>query len=346
MNNNLGFAHRAWLIALFLFIAVVTCYPAFTRYSLYSDSGPSDEKNYIQIYQGRSLTSIERPFRYRVMVPWLARLMPSPPKWLRIYYNINDDKVIQYKFGLVNILGLTLAAYWLFAYLVKMGFAPWQGVLGVMLYFTSFEVAVNSGMATVDTWAYAFLILCFYLLQSKNHPLLGLAVLLGMFFKETTIFCIFGVFAYSKSRKELMKRSLWLIPGTVAYLIFRLKFITIQDAPLYSLGMVLKNMKGLFDFNHFLYLTIQFALTFGPLWVLAYLGWKQRRLLPNFPAARLLLFASSIMLIPLILPMSPSRIWFLTFPFIVPLALLGLLQQLPVRKNAPEKDTPTEPAEN
>ena len=68
-------------------------------------------------------------------------------------------------------------------------------------------------------------------------------------------------------------------------------------------------------------------LSFGALWIPALVGWRLAT--PGSPLHRWRPLIPIVLLTPLLLVTDLQRVWFLAFPFVLPLALLGIRSWLP-----------------
>ena len=68
-----------------------------------------DVAQYAAIYRGADLDGVIKPYRYRFVLPVLARFVPLPPQTLLDYFDMTDAKVMAYRFAVVNAVGLFAA---------------------------------------------------------------------------------------------------------------------------------------------------------------------------------------------------------------------------------------------
>src|SRR5690349_520842 len=93
-------------------------YSPMAKYQLYEPGlggRTGDTGQYISMYQGVPLGEIVKPFRFRVFTPYVARLVPLPPHGLLRYFDMTPDKVVQYRFGATNLIGLAMSGVLLVA---------------------------------------------------------------------------------------------------------------------------------------------------------------------------------------------------------------------------------------
>jgi hypothetical protein len=319
----------AWALALFVFLAGVVCYAPITKYELY-DSGPgvvaSDIAFYVAMYQGKPLQDVERPYRYRVGTPWLAAQVPFLPDFLASRYTIDADKVIKFKFAVANMGLLVLTAMALWLWVPKLGFSPREALLTGLLFFGCFHVVVNAGTAMVEAGAYAGLAVG--LLAAFGGPAwsFGLAFAVGLFFKETALLLLPAVaLAFEGPRRWRLLA--WAIPGLGVYTWFRLVAYPGGAGPQYSLDLAQRSLGYLVSPSFAAYVLVEFVLCFGPLWLLAGKGWRQTA--PGHPLRRLMPMALLAVAAPFALHTVYGRVFFLSFPVVLPLAVLGLRELWP-----------------
>ncbi len=307
-----------------------------SRYQLYEPGlggRPGDTGQYVRIYQGTPLGQIIKPFRYRVFTPYLARVMPLPPQALLRQFDMTPDKVVQYRFGVANMLGLALSGMLLIALCEAFGLeAPWA-VLGALLFYTSFNVISFAGAPMVDAWAYAFLLLG--LLAAVRGSLIWLAVacLVGMLAKETTLLLVPSVLLLADPRRAKLMKLAALIPGVVVYAAFRR---TVSPGG-YSFpsdpGTALSG--AIWRFQHRPYLwwvAFEGATAFGALLPLALIGALSLRKDPRAPLSRLSWLVPLTLIPPFLnavgIGAGIGRIWFYSFPAMIPLTLVGFRRVL------------------
>src|SRR5690349_13441302 len=95
---------RAWaaIALLCLCASAALVYPPITKYDLYDPGLGGHEGDvglYVRMEQGVPLSGIARPWRYRVLTPFMARLIPELPHALARYFDLSADKRIQFRFG-------------------------------------------------------------------------------------------------------------------------------------------------------------------------------------------------------------------------------------------------------
>src|SRR5690349_13944073 len=113
---------RLALGAIFASVAIAIVYVGVAKFDL-NDPATNDVHQYIALYRGHSIDRIVKPFRYRLVVPELARLIPNPPATLLHGSDITSNKIVKLKFGVVNAAFLFVGAWSLLLLLTTLGFS-------------------------------------------------------------------------------------------------------------------------------------------------------------------------------------------------------------------------------
>lgn len=178
------------LLLLFITISFSIVYTPVTKVDL-NDDAIGDTKIYIAMYKGQTLKEIPKPFRYRFLIPYLARIIPAPPHFLTQGFQIDSIKVIKFKFGVINAIGLAMAAWFLFLFCSRLGFNNYLSIIGSFLFLTSFYILNYAGLPYADAFAYFFLISCLYAIYINNNVMLLFLFSVGIFAKETIILYLY-----------------------------------------------------------------------------------------------------------------------------------------------------------
>jgi hypothetical protein len=322
------------LICLWASAALV--YPAITKYVLYEPGfggKAGDTGQYVRMYQGVPLGEIIRPFRYRVFTPYLARLVPSIPHGLLRYFDVTPDKLVQYHFGIVNMLGLAVSGLLLVHLCQLLGFPLLQGLLGALLFYTSFPVVNYAGAPMVDAWAYAFMLLGLVAVLRGSLAWLAIASILGMLAKETTLIVIPALLLLDRRPMAKVQQLAAMLPGIAFYLVFRLVLYPggygFSSNPILALqNLISRLQQGTFLW----WILLEGFTAFGLLCPLAILGAWSLRDRPRDPLMRLAWLVPAVLLLPLVnalgIGSGIGRIWFYSFPAMIPLTLVGLQRLL------------------
>ena len=311
-----------------------------SKYPLYEPGlggAEGDVGQYVKIYQGRPLMEVARPFRYRVFTPVLARAIPLVPRSLLRYFDVGPEKLIQYHFGMANLLGLALSGLLLVMLCEALGFALHEGVLAAFLFYTAFPVVNFGGTPLDEAWAYAFLLLGLVAALRGSLPWLAAASVVGMLAKETTLLIVPAVLVLADPLRLKVRKLLALLPGLALYAAFR--FVLYPGGYGFPSGLRNSVENLVWRLAHGPYLWwILFAggTAFGAVWLLAALGAWRLRHAPRHPLFRLAWLVPLVMLTPFVIGSEIARIWFYAFPAVIPLALvvLGPLVGGPRPRNA------------
>ena len=329
----------AALAMVFLWAAAGLVYPPITKYDLY-DPGlggrEGDVGQYVRIYQGVPLQQVARPFRYRVLTPRLARLVPAVPHALLRYFDVNEEKQVKYRFGIVNLVALAVSGLLMVMLCGSLGFGLGEGLLATFLYYTSFPVINSAGTPMVDAWAHAFLLLGLVAALRGSLPWLAAASLIGMFAKETTLLLVPAVLVLDAPWRSKATRLLVLLPGVLAYAVFR--FVLYPGG--YGLpGDPATAMSNLiWRLNHgpyLMWILFDGGTAFGLLWPLAAYGAWSLRGASRDPLVRLAWLVPGVLLVPFLIGSNIGRIWFYAFPAVIPLAVAGLRRLMNGRGDGP-----------
>lgn len=294
-------------------------YPAVSRYDINHRAVKEDVTNYIKIYKGEALSSIPERHRYRVLTPHLARLVPFLPEFVARYYEIDSEKIIKFKFCVVNMFGLVAAGFLLFLFCQALRFSYMESILGIFLFYTSFVVINYGGIPMADSLAHFFLILGILSAFRNWNIMLLLSFGIGMFAKETCILILFFIIFMNHSFKSKLTKLALCLPGIMAYLIFRSAFPSHFGVIIFDFISTAKMFSKLW-----LYIIIDIGLSFGVIWLLALKGFLLVRKEKHIPLYRLSFTMFPIGIVPFLSGTNFGRIWFLAFPVMIPLALMGI----------------------
>lgn len=288
-----------------------------------------DVAQYIRMYQGVALTEIPKPYRYRVLTPWLARQVPWLPESVSQHYEISADKIVKFKFGMVNLAGLAAAGFFLFLLSRALRLASLESLLGSYLFFTAFFVVNYGGVPLVDSLSYAFLAMGIYAAVTNRYLLLLLASTVGMFAKETNILILVAALLLADTRRVKFTKALLCLPGIAGYACFRLFLFPTTVGYNYGMASALEKIQqAVIPSKMWIYWAIDGGLAFGVLWALALHGFLMIRQQRSDPLYRLSFLVPLCMVIPFLIGSNVGRIWFLSFPIMIPLALVSLRRVL------------------
>ena len=307
---------------LFLSVAASIGYLSVARFDLREDAGP-DVVRYVEIYRGIDLEEIPPPFRYRLLTPLLARGFPSLPAGL-LDPGAGREKPIQFRFAAVNLIALAVAALFLFLLMDALAFEPLESLLGGLLFLGSFYPLTRATLPVVEAWTYAFLAGCFFALITRRHLLLFLLFFLGLFNKEAILLVVPAALLLHQPRATRVAQLAVMAPSLVTYFVLRV-IVLPPDGPVYSLASTQQYLYDVFVSGVRLPGALtRGAMTFGVLWLLAAYGWTRLRSDRNHPLVRWSPLIPILLVIPFLLALTVGPVWFLGFPVVIPLSVLGL----------------------
>jgi hypothetical protein len=338
-----GGAARRWaaIALLCLGASAAVTYPAVTKYQLLEPGlgGPGgDVGMYVCMERGEPLASIARPFRYRVLTPLFARVVPQPPHALLRWFDFSgarDDKLVQLRFGLVNCLALACTGTLLVAWCGALGFAPVESLLAALLFYTAFPVVNYGGTAMVDPWGYAFLVLGLLAIRRDQPGVLLFAGVAGMFAKETTALLVPAALLMPRGAAQVRWRVAALLPGLAAYAIFRFALYPGGDGFPGDPATSLENLVWRLRHGPYLaWIAWDGGTAFLALWPFAGWGWRDVRHDADRALARLAWLVPPILALPFLIGSNIGRIWFYAFPVMIPLAVRSLRRVLGTARTA------------
>lgn len=310
------------LALLFLFISAADVYLPIVRRNI-NDRAIGDAKSYVAMYEGKDLRTITTAYRYRILTPLAARLVPTPPRVILQNYQVDDAKIISLKFGIVNLLGITAAGVALFFLLCSFAFTSTEALVGCLFFYTSFYVVTDAGAPLVDAWAYAFIAWGLLCIRYELVVPEALVFTIGMLEKETAILILVCGLLMACNRSEAAKQFGICLPGVLIYVAFRLLLSSGLPSTQATFS-VPAGVHAAIANIHIFPLVIDAALTYGMLWPLAINGWNVLRRSATGPIWRLRWLVPLVVVIPFLIGSNFGRIWFLTYPEVIALALVGM----------------------
>jgi hypothetical protein len=281
-----------------------------------------DIVEYVRLHRDLDLGETPAPYRYRALVPLLARAVPDLPSALVREGENAEAKSTVFKFAVVNLIGMTVAAFYLFRLMGAMGFACAESLLGGVLFLCSFPALTHATLPLVEAWAYAVLAGGLYALVQRNHLLLFVLFTVGMFTKETTVLVAAASLLLPAPRTVRAKQWLCFAPALLAYAFFR--YSLLPTAPIYSIASTRQFAYDVFVSGDRLDLIARGVRSLGLLWLLAAYGWVLLRRQREHLLIRWSPLVPALLLVPFLLALHPVRVWFLAFPVVVPLAVTAL----------------------
>ena len=181
----------------------------------------SDPKVYLALYFGNP---VEGSARYRVVVPYLARLVPDIPPQLMFDPKRSFDRVSlpSLKFAIVN-LGFLIATCVVLYYLIRGFDLPHtQGVLGAMLFLSLQVLMIFGGTPMTEPGYFFFLALAILAIQRQNVWLLMAATVIGVFAKEQVLLVIVLIIPTPFEWRRRIRLLAGVLPAVVLYATVRL----------------------------------------------------------------------------------------------------------------------------
>lgn len=313
---------------LFFGIAFNITYWAMAKYDVRSDfSSVNDARYYIQMSQG-NYEGVPPRYAKRFVLPEMVRLLNENlkmEKFLGRYYQDIEQKTVQMNFGLVNILFLSGAAFLFFLFMLNLGFSAMEGLLGGMIFLTSFFVVTYYTIPLVDSAGCFFVMACFFAIQQQNIFWLTICFLIGVFVKESTFVIVLA--SMLSGRKIWFKALLACLPGVLAYLFLSwgkaggtggYNIFEIATTPELFMGTI---KSGISDFS--LFAIIESVQLLGFCWIFFIAG------LFHQPKPEFLRRQFGLFLLPLVVPFlvgesNLSRVAFYLFPIFLPIVMFGI----------------------
>jgi hypothetical protein len=283
-----------------------------------------DIKQYIALFNQSDLNTIPKPYRFRIFTPYVARLVPTLPVIIKNTFRIDNDREILLRFGFVNTLGMASTAYLLFIFLIKLNYNKYKSLIGSLIYLGCFYSINWTVLPLVDAWAHAFLMLGIVAVYKKWNLALLFTMIVGMFAKETTALVVLTIPMFSRNTKLIRNQFLLALPGLLGYFLFRSVFFNSPIGYSYSFIHIMHHFWQFItiDLIKIRVLTDLFVV-YGPFYLLAYWGLRKVITEKNV-TARFSLFALIPLLAILTLDVDYARIYFYSFPAIIPLIVSGL----------------------
>ncbi len=286
----------------------------------------SDTRVYLNLYFGEGKNTFGGT---RLLVPFLASLLPRPPAWLLTSARSLDPIfVASFHFGAINFVFLVVAAVTLYFLQRGFGLPVWSSIVGAVLFLSLHTIVRTAGLPLVDTAYYCFLALCLLAVQRNRPFLLCVAFGLGVFAKELLLLVAPMIMLSTRSLRERVWLLVALLPGGLAYLMMRV-FIIPSPPDRYVSGAFLtglpQHFSELINTNRF----INLFLSFGLLWIPALYALfrcdvpadlkRWLWFIPILLVGMMALGASNI-----------SRHLVAAFPVVIPLASWGLSEWVPL----------------
>ena len=290
-------------------------------------TGYSDSIDYINMYRGEPGTGIRA---YRPLVPFLASLVPDPPR--AIFHarrqaadtsEASEARTIALKFGLVNLVFLIGTCIAFYILMRDFGYHKLPASLGVLIFLSSQTVVRSAGLPMVDTAFYFFLVVCLIGLIRDQFWIVLIAGLMGVIAKELLLVAAPLALLTSHPWRSRLRLVAGLLPAFALYGIIRMTSNAPADT--YSMGDVIQikaQLPVLFSVNG----AFNLFMAFGLIWIPACYGLVAGRVPPV--ARRWLCLVPLVLLGVLFGGGNLGRGTFSAFPVVIPVAVSGLTRWL------------------
>lgn len=281
----------------------------------------NDQAAYLRLYFGEPVDIHQR---YRILVPYLARLVPLPDTKLffRPGRPVNEVTIAALKFGVVNLLFLTATAV-LVCYLAQgFGLSFEQGLLGSVLFLSSYFILLTGGIPLTEPGYFFFLALGVLAIQRRSLWLLTLAVTIGVWANEQVgwllLFVLFAPYAWS----ERVKLASGVLPALILYTVVRL-WIFPPRSDYFVSGYFFSQIPAALRYVFTPFGLVRILMTFGLLWIPCIFALLRCKL-PSTLARWSWSIPGVFLLMLSIGSNDIFRTMTATFPVAIPLALIGL----------------------
>ena len=214
---------------LFLFILFMTIsfnigWSGFVRYDTTNMHSNGDIRQYLFMAQDMDA---EAPFRYRVIIPFIAK---------SIYTTIKDIPMghwnpLGLSFWIVNSIFVSLCAMLIYIISSQIGFRHSVSILSSLLYLSSFPVINFHVLPHIDSLEVLLLLFSIYMVQLNKFFILPFVAFISGFAKETTFVFICSYFlgyiviqyCYDKieDKKALLTVLLSVVLGIISTILVR-----------------------------------------------------------------------------------------------------------------------------
>ncbi|HEX3050386.1 MAG TPA: hypothetical protein VHP83_07015 [Aggregatilineaceae bacterium] len=297
--------------------------------------GLVDAEKYVAVYNGEDVSG---HWGYRVVTPTLARLVPDQIEQL-LQRDPTPFRQAHAHFAVINLIFLTLSGVLLYEYLSDFFNNFWLILIGIVIFLTSRTNIQSAGAPLVDAGANFFLLLGMLGIARQNITLVFLASTIGTFTKETTILLWALLWLANIQSRRKITLSIALLPGTLGYLTYRFLIDPDGSGGSYfteSINMIPDMLETLVTPNGIM----DWISSFNLFWIPAIYA-LFRCDIPIL-LRRWLWFVPLVIVMILLLQGNLGRILFMTFPVVIPLALIGMQEYLGIghEGNIPREHQP------
>jgi len=283
--------------------------------------GNSDILVYMAIARGEEVEGdVSR--ESRTLTVWLVKALPDPPgSVFAAGREVDDEWRLKFKFAVVNSAFLMGAALLMWLYSRRTGFSVLESYLVMLLFLTSLTVVYQGAIPLVDPSSFFFISFGALAIAARRLWLMAAVLAVGLFAKESVVVIV------PLALVTVDRRRLWLagvaILALVPYLVWRLLFGADESAGLGHLDpdhirRAIEIIPNYFRFN----VVAEVVAAFGLLWVLALYALVTGRL--SGEMRRQYLWVIAVVGMGVFLATGLGRTLFLTFPVIIPSAVVGV----------------------
>jgi hypothetical protein len=305
----------------FFAISLSICW---THFSRFDPLLTGDFAHYFEIFNAGALTDIPPYFRFRVLTPLLARLVPD--FGVGGVFGLEANEGIAMRFGAVNILALGCTGLLLDWYLKLLSFDPRSSFIGVLMFYLTFGILNFAGLPYPDAVGYLLIIAGTIALLKEKFLIYSACLLIGLFNKNTILFLpLFGFFQFFGRRRELISTLVYAVPAIVAFFIFKVRHVSGDMNEAVNVPYFLANY-GQGIRSDFARKSILGLFSISTLIPFVVLGWSKTSVLSAMLSiGRLKVLLVLILATPILLGIgSWERHWMLAFPVFIPIALVGI----------------------
>ncbi|MBN1097653.1 hypothetical protein JKP76_17420 [Blastococcus sp. TML/C7B] len=311
--------HEAVLLLVLALAAAPIAYVGYREFDIddpATGGDTGDSAAYARMALTGDLDGVPKPFRYRVVVPFLAR------GWVLAFGRpeVHDVRVA---FAVLDLLGLAVAAWAVSLLLRRLGLTAAEGFTGALLFLGAWPVLRFGGAVLVDAWSHAVLTLAAWAVVARRNGALVLIAGVGMFVRETTVFAALLVLVLPATWPDRVRQLACFAPGVLGYLLLRFVVAPTDVGYRYNLDRFDRQVADVLGWSGLPYTLRELALVFGAAGPLFVLGLLRNRRTGELPR-RLVWLVPAALVIPFLIASNLGRIWFLAFPAVIPLAVLGL----------------------
>ena len=312
------------IIALLVIVLLFGLSFAYTSVQTFDPAQPlgyTDTKDYLEMYHGRPGTGIRG---YRVLVPSLARalsILPAPSS--AVFRSLrNPESIAVMHFAVVNLAFLLLSC--LALYYLQRGFAftRIQAMGGTILFLGCTYVVRAITLPMTESAFYSFFLLGLIAIRKSKPWLLCVAFAAGMLAKELMILVVPFIFLTRLSWRRRSWLLISLVPGMMVYMGLRVVITPSVPDPYAGGRFFLMTSDYLLNIMRFNTLA-QLFMAFSALWLPSLYALARCKVPADL--RRWVWFAPIVLAGMLINgAYNFGRSSFVTFPVIIPLAVIGL----------------------